>query len=147
MSAGLTLTLTTPLKIVLQESGVASLRAEDAGGGFGILPGHADFLTVIDAGVLRWRAAAGPWRFCALRGGVLTVAGGSAVSIACREAVFGDDLDSLQARVAADRAARQDAGRRVRTQDTRLHARAIRQLMRQLANGGDTLGLAPEAEP
>ena len=44
----ISLSITTPLEIVLSETGIASLRGEDASGGFGILPGHADFLTVID---------------------------------------------------------------------------------------------------
>lgn len=146
MSA-LWLTITTPLQVALDDPAVAAIRAEDASGGFGILPGHADFLTVIAAGVLRWRAAAGPWRFAALRGGVLTVTGGRAVAIACREAIFGDDLARLQARVADTRSAQTDAARRARSDDARLHTRAMRRLMHQLATGGDTLGLAPEAEP
>ncbi|MDO5706513.1 MAG: F0F1 ATP synthase subunit epsilon [Paracoccus sp. (in: a-proteobacteria)] len=143
----LTLIIATPLHIAVQDDAVASLRAEDASGGFGILPGHADFLTVMDAGVLRWRGAGGSWRFAALRGAVLTVTDGQRVDIACREAILGEDLAGLQARVAATRAEQADAGRRARAQDAHLHARAIRRLMRQLAGGGDTLGLLNEAEP
>lgn len=147
MSAGLRLTVATPLQLVLQQDGVASLRAEDASGDFGILPGHADFLTVIDAGVLRWRMDSGPWRYCALRGGVMTVFDGRDVSIACREAILGDDLATLQERVSEARAAALEEQRKARTQVTRLHARAIRHLMRQLGNGSDTLALIGEAEP
>lgn len=146
MSALLSLSVTTPLRIVLSEAGVASLRAEDASGGFGILPGHADFVTVIDAGVLRWRGPSGPWRYCAVRGGVFTVEGGRRVLVACRDAVPGDDLASLEKRVAAARHDRIDAARRTRSHATRLHARAIRRLMQGLAPGGDTLGLDREEE-
>ena len=142
----LRLTLTTPLQIILQEEGLASLRAEDASGGFGILPGHADFLTVIDSGVMRWRRKTGPWHFCALRGGIFTVTGGSDVRVACREAILSDDLPSLEARIAAARADALDASRRASTQGTKLHARAIRYLMRELSAGGDTMGLGPETE-
>lgn len=145
-AAALHLTITTPLAIVLDEVDVASLRAEDASGDFGIRPGHADFLTVIDAGVLRWRAADGPWRYCALRGGVLSVEGGRSVRVACREATVGNDLGALQARIAHERTEAREALLRARSQDTRLHARAIRQLMRELRAGGDTLGLSTEAE-
>jgi len=146
MSGALQLTITTPLQIVLQAAGLTSLRAEDASGDFGIQPGHADFLTVISAGVMRWRAAAGPWHFCALRGAVMTVSDGQSVHVACREAILGDDLPTLQAQVANARHEARDEARRSRTQDTRLHARAIRSLMRELAAGGDTLGLTPEAD-
>ena len=92
----LKLTVTTPLQIILQEDAVISLRAEDASGDFGIRPGHTDFLTVIDAGVMRWRTAEAPWRYCALRGGIFSVTGGSEVRIACREAIVSEDLASLQ---------------------------------------------------
>jgi len=146
MSGALTLLVTTPLKVVLSETGVTSLRAEDASGDFGILPGHADFLTVVGAGVLRWKAGAAPWKYCALRGGVMTVSAGARVAIACREAIPGDDLETLQSKVAEARAEVLDRSRRTRTQSTRLHARAIRQLMRQLSEGGDTLGLLSEAD-
>ena len=142
MTALLYLAVTTPLQQVLQDDAVASLRGEDDSGDFGILPGHADFVTVIEAGILRWRGATGPWRFCALRGGVLEVSQGTTVRIACREAIPGDDLATLQAKVAEARAALIEAGRTARTRDTRLHARAIRRLMQGL--GGDPLGLDEE---
>lgn len=138
------LTIATPLRIVLDEDGVASLRAEDASGDFGIRPGHADFLTVIDAGVLRWRAAAGPWRYAVVRGGVLIVAGGSTVAVACREAIFGDDLATLQARVLATRAEQEQDARHARTQDAQLHARAIRRMMMQLAGGREDLSISED---
>lgn len=147
--AALTLTVTTPLRIVIADQTVAAIRAEDASGSFGILPGHADFLTVIDAGVLRWRDLAsdhdkdyrqpgpddGRWQFAALRGGVMTVTGGRTVAIACREAILGDDLASLQARVAQTRAAQTDSARHARSHDAQLHSRAMRRLMQQLRAG------------
>lgn len=132
MNGALKLRIATPLAIVVEADDVASLRAEDASGGFGILPGHADFLTALDASVVRWRSAAGRWRFCALRGGVLRVTGGREVLIACREATLGDALESLRARVAEERAAADEARRGARSHQARLHARAIRQIMRSL---------------
>jgi len=144
MSATLSLRVTTPLSIVLDEVGVASLRAEDASGDFGILPGHADLLTAIDAGVLRWRKAEGDWHYCALRGGIFRVSGGTRVEIACREAVQGEDLAELQARVAAAHAEQIDAARHERSEGTKLQARAIRHLMRKLM--GDRGGFALLAE-
>ncbi len=146
MSSLLHLSVATPLEIVLHDDAVVSLRAEDQTGDFGIRPGHADFLTVIDAGVMRWRGERGSWRYCALRGGVFTVTGGSEVRVACREAIVSDDLASLQDRVKAARLEATDSAKRAHLQGTRLHARAIRQLMRELASGGDTLGLGPEVE-
>jgi F-type H+-transporting ATPase subunit epsilon len=117
MSETLSLSIATPLRIVLDESAIASLRGEDASGGFGILPGHADFVTVIDAGVLRWRKSTGSWHYCVVRGGIFTVSGGHEVHVACRDAVIGDDLARLQAQVCRKPPeAREDAARRTRTQ-------------------------------
>jgi F-type H+-transporting ATPase subunit epsilon len=142
----LKLIVTTPLQIVLQEDAVISLRAEDASGDFGIRPGHTDFLTVIDAGVMRWRTAEGPWRYCALRGGIFNVTGGNEVRVACREAIISDNLASLRPRVAAARKEALDESRRARAQGVKLYAHAVRRLMHELAAGGDTLGLQPDAE-
>ena len=141
MSGLLCLSIATPLDIVLSETGIASLRGEDASGDFGILPGHEDFVTVIDAGVLRWRGVSGPWRYCVVRGGVFAVSEGREVHVACRDAVTGDDLATLQAQVARSRLERDEASRRARTHSARLHARAIRRLMLGLERGGDMLGL------
>jgi F-type H+-transporting ATPase subunit epsilon len=102
-------------------------------------------LTVIDAGVMRWRGAEGPWRYCALRGGVFSVTGG-AVRVACREAIVSEDLTSLQARVSAARKEALDESRRARAQGVKLYAHAVRRLMHELAAGGDTLGLQPDAD-
>jgi len=146
MSA-LHLTLTTPLAIVLDDPNVTSFRGEDASGAFGLLPGHADFLTVMPAGVIRWRGATGPWHFCALRGGVLSLSGGSRLQIACREAIRSESLETLHAEVSAARAAAREAARSARTQGAKLQARAIRHLMRELAAGGDAFGLDREAKP
>lgn len=134
--SGLSLTITTPLQTVVAEKDVTSFRAEDASGGFGIQPGHVDFLTVSTAGVVRWRSSGGPWRFCAVRGGVLLVRGGREIDIACREAVTGTDLPALEARIAAEREAAREAARGARSQQTRLHARAIRQIMGRMAGTG-----------
>ena len=132
----LQLTVTTPLAVAVDVANAVSIRAEDATGCFGIQPGHADFLTVLTPSVLRWRAGDGPWRFCALRGGVLRVSGGTKVAVACREAMPGDDLSTLEARVREDAEAVRDAARRTRGEWTRLHTLAIRRLMHQLDQGG-----------
>ena len=146
MTTALKLTVTTPLQIILQEDAVVSIRAEDASGDFGILPGHTDFLTVIDAGVMRWRVAEGPFRYCALRGGIFSVSGGHVVRVACREAIVSDDLASLRPGVAEARKEALDESRRARAQGVKLYAQAVRRLMHELAAGGDTLGLQADAD-
>ena len=135
MSAFLHLTIATPARVLFDSTEVVALRAEDATGSFGILPGHAAFLTVLAPSVLRWHAADGIEQFCAVKEGVLRVSGGHEISIACREGVMGTSgksLEILEAQVDAARAARLDAVRRARVDETRLHAQAVRQLLRYL---------------
>ena len=132
MTAALHLTVTTPSQILVESDDVVAVRAEDQSGSFGILPGHADLLTVLVPSVLRWRTADGAARFCAVRGGVFTVASGRDVAVACREGVVGDSLDELEAKVRAVRAQELEAERKARVEQIRLHALAVRQLVRYL---------------
>jgi F-type H+-transporting ATPase subunit epsilon len=132
MSDVLHLTVTTPAQILAESANVTAVRAEDQSGSFGILPGHADLLTVLVPSVLRWRTADGAERFCAVRGGVFTVAAGRNVAVACREGVVGNSLAELEAKVRAVRAQQAEADRKARVEQTRIHALAVRQLVRYL---------------
>jgi F-type H+-transporting ATPase subunit epsilon len=143
MNATLHLTITTPSTVLVDSAHVRSVRAEDESGGFGILPGHADLLTVLPASVVRWRGGDDVGHYCALRGGVLTVTQGHHVAIACRQGAVGDDLAKLEADVRAMRAAETDADRRARVEQMRLHARAVRQLMLYLRPGGPGFAETP----
>jgi F-type H+-transporting ATPase subunit epsilon len=95
------LRITTPLAVVVDEDGVLALRAEDASGGFGILPMHADFLTSLAISVVSWKVGDETKRYCAVRGGVLSVTAGRDIVVATREAVTGDDLSTLDETVLA----------------------------------------------
>ena len=135
MTGALHLTVTTPMEVLVDAPAVVSVRAEDQSGGFGILPGHTDFLTALPASVLRWRGADGGVHYCALRAGLMTVSDGARVAVACREAILGDDLARLEAQVAKLRTDEADTDRRARVEQMRLHASAVRQLMRYLRPG------------
>jgi F-type H+-transporting ATPase subunit epsilon len=128
----LTLRIVTPLSIVVDEA-VASVRAEDASGGFGILAGHADFLTGLTISVVSWRGGDGTQRYCAVRGGVLTVNGGKTVAIATREAVTGDDLVTLDQAVLARFRSDIDQERTEHVESTRLQLSAVRRLVGRLS--------------
>lgn len=136
MSTPLHLQITTPQQILVDCSDVVSLRGEDASGCFGLLPGHVDYLTVLQPTVLRWCRATGERGYCAVRGGVLTLAGPE-LRIACREGIVGERLDELVSRVQAAREAQRDSERRARVEHLRLHTRAIRQLVRYLRAEGE----------
>ncbi len=129
------LRITTPLEVLVDEEGVTSLRAEDASGGFGILAGHADFLTRLEISVVSWRRADGAPRYCAVRGGVLTVAGGREIAIATPEGVVGDDLLRLDQTILAKFQASEETERVEHVEQARLQLNAIRQIMRHLQAG------------
>lgn len=114
------------------EHDIVALRAEDASGSFGIHPGHADLLTVLEVGVLSWRCADGRERYCALRRAVLRVHEHGQVDVASREAIVGDDLARLEATVLARLRARDEEERGSRAQSRESELRALRALMRYL---------------
>jgi len=126
------LIITEPARVAADERDVMSVRAEDASGGFGILPGHADLITVLAPSVVLWRGADGRQRYCAVERGVLSVRNGNEVAIATRQAECSDDLASLEQAVLARFHEERDAGRRARVAATRLHAAAIREIIRAL---------------
>jgi F-type H+-transporting ATPase subunit epsilon len=122
------LTLATADRVLLDGTDILALRAEDETGSFGILPGHADFVTALVPTVLTWRTPDGTEHHCAVRSGVLVVTGGHAVGIAVREAVPGPDLDALEA-VVRDRLRQAEATERAAAaQAEGLHLEAIRRM-------------------
>jgi len=130
------LTIITPLLVVVDES-IDSLCAEDASGSFGVLSGHAPFLTALTISIVSWRCA-GSERFCAVRGGVLTVANGSNIAIATREAVTGDDLSTLDDEVLARFQSEAEAERVEHVETMRLQMHAIRRMISRLRPGANT---------
>ncbi len=132
MSRTMHLTIATPASVLLDSHDVVSLRAEDDSGSLGILPGHADFLTVLKPTALRWHGPDGIEHYCAVTEGVLRVTAGTEVTIACREAILGDSLPTLLQQVQTSRLQQRDAIQRARVSQTQLQARAVRQLIRYL---------------
>lgn len=140
MTKSLHLLVTTPFDVLIDVDDVRALRVEDASGSFGILPGHADFMTVLPVSILRWRDSADVMHYCALRGGVLSVSNGTSVEVACRQGMLGDDLEQLAAEVAEFEAEERDAEKRARTSEMKMHASAVRQIVSLLdasGTGGD----------
>ncbi len=129
------LVITTPLDLVVDAKDVVSVVAEDASGIFGIMQGHADFLTTLTISVLSWSEKDGTRHHCAVREGVLTVSDGKQVNIATREAIADDLLETLEGTVLARFRGDLDAERAEHAEDTRLRLAAIRQIMRRLHGG------------
>jgi F-type H+-transporting ATPase subunit epsilon len=130
MIKAMPLRIVTPLAVIVDQPTIR-LRASDASGSFGILPGHADFLTRLSVSVVTWVTPDGAVHFCAVRGGALTVRGGN-VTIATREAVTGDDLDRLDREVLSRFRADLDAERVDHVETTRLQLHVMRQMLSRL---------------
>lgn len=132
---GLHLVLSSLGQVIVDQTGVRALRAEDATGSFSIWPGQADFLTVLSVGVLSWRDRDDAWHHCAVRRGVLTLRRGCDLEVATREAIPGDDLDRLEHGVLAHLAERQATEDQARRQVRQLEVRALRELVRPFKSG------------
>jgi F-type H+-transporting ATPase subunit epsilon len=130
------LRIITPLSVVVDADGVRALRADDASGSFGIMSGHADFLTSLAIGVVSWRGGDAIPHYCAVRRGVLSVTGGQEIAIATREAVLGDDLATLDETVLARFRADVEVERMERVDSMRLQLNAIRQIVTHLRAPG-----------
>jgi F-type H+-transporting ATPase subunit epsilon len=147
------LIVTTPLAIIADASDVAHLRAEDETGAFGILPGHADFLTALSVSVATWRNRTGTEHHIAVRSGMLEVRDGDTITIATREAIASDDLHHLETEVLATFRRQTEEERSARTDAQRLYLAAIRQIYRFLksertsAIPGERVATVPESEP
>jgi F-type H+-transporting ATPase subunit epsilon len=128
--------ITTPLAVAADVPDVSYVRAEDATGAFGILPGHADFLTTLTVSVVTWRTN-GVEHHMAVRGGVLTVRGGDEVAIVTREAVGEDSLAQLGEAVITEMRKEQESEVSSRLSGTRIELAALRQIERYLAGRGD----------
>ncbi len=126
------LSVTTPLAIIATANNVMHVRAEDDTGAFGILRGHADFLTALAISVVSWRDESGTEHHIAVRGGMLEVSGGNTITIATREAIADDDLHRLESEVLASFQRRNQEEVTARTYAQRLYLAAIRQIYRFL---------------
>ena len=121
------LTIATPEAVIADHADVVSVRAEDASGAFGILSGHADFLTALAISVLSWRHADGRTGYCAVHGGVLRVRGG--VAVATRLALPGEDLHALEETVRRQRREALDTERTEHSHAEQMRIETIRRVL------------------
>ncbi|MBA3897351.1 MAG: F0F1 ATP synthase subunit epsilon [Sphingomonadaceae bacterium] len=128
------LRISTPLAVVVDEDALA-VRAEDDSGSFGILPGHADFLTSLAISVVEWKRADGSRHYCAVRRGMFSVSAGKQVAVASREAIADDDLATLDATVLARFRADSEQERHEHFESIQLQLNAIRRIVSQLQPG------------
>jgi len=129
------LVVTTPIQLTVVDDDVAYVRAEDETGAFGILPGHADFITTLTVSVVTWKNRDGRQHHVAVREGVLIVREGRFVEVVTREAVGEETLEALGAAVLERMRAEMQVGESSRFASACLEVAALRQLQNYLATG------------
>lgn len=138
------LLVTTPMSVIVDACNVRHILAADETGAFGILPGHADFISVLTVSVITWRNHKDEEHHVAVRGGVLTIRDGNLVEVATREAVSEDTLHRLGDAVLERFREEVHAEKEARTSAMRLHLAAVRQLQRYLESGRQPI---PQGQP
>ena len=79
--------------------GVSSFVGEDASGSFGLLPGHARFMTVLVFGLARFRCGEqAPWEYLALPGALLYFADNT-LTLASRHYLRDADYERISQRL------------------------------------------------
>lgn len=129
------LVITTPISLAVDTDDVAYVRAEDETGAFGILAGHADFVTTLIVSVISWKDMEERPHHVAVRGGVLIVRDGHFVEVVTREAVGEETLEALGEAVLERMRAETQESESSRFASACLEVAALRQLQNYLATG------------
>jgi F-type H+-transporting ATPase subunit epsilon len=104
----LTLEITTPTRLVVSEQ-VDEVVAPGIEGYFGVLPGHAPFLTTLGVGVVTYRVGRDEYRL-AMAGGFAEVRNDKVIILA-DSAERPEEIDRARAERAKERAERRLSGR------------------------------------
>jgi F-type H+-transporting ATPase subunit epsilon len=135
MASTIRLELVTPERLLLSEE-VEEVVAPGYEGEFGVLPGHTQFLAILNIGVL-WYRKGGAVKKIALGGGFAEVTHERIVVMA-DTAEHSDEIDLERARRARERA---EARLKELSMDDETHAKAHaalqRALVRMAAGGGE----------
>lgn len=74
--------------------GVTSFIGEDASGSFGLLPGHARFMTALSFGLMRFRRGEEKWQYAAVPGGLLYFVDNT-LTVSTRHYLIDDDYERI----------------------------------------------------
>lgn len=110
-----------------RHAGVTSFVGADASGSFGILPGRAPFMTVLDYGLARFCDATGAWRYLACPGAVLQLAGDE-LAIHARRYLVDEDFARISARLVGELASEEAALAGVKANLQRMEQELLRRL-------------------
>lgn len=109
--------------------GVTSFVGRDASGSFGILPGRARFMTVLDYGLARFLDAGGVWQYLACPGGILYFVADE-LFVNTRRYLLDSDFGRISAVLAGQLAQEEAALQSVKDNLQRLEQELFRRLRR-----------------
>lgn len=140
------LVVTTPTAVIEDVADLRHIRAEDETGAFGILPGHADFVTILPVSVITWQGTDGCEGFVLVQGGFLSVRNGDLVEVAARNAFRQDELSALGETALEELLRSRSVEEETRTADSRLHLATMRQIETVLRVGRYGKSAAPKID-
>jgi F-type H+-transporting ATPase subunit epsilon len=106
---------------------VYSFVGEDASGSFGILPGHARFMTCLSVGLARFRHAAGDWRYLAAPGATLYFVDNT-LHLCTRRYLLDDDCERIARALTEQLLAEEESLRNVKKSLARLEQAMLKRL-------------------
>jgi F-type H+-transporting ATPase subunit epsilon len=107
--------------------GVASFVGEDASGSFGLLPGHARFMTSLELGLARFRRHDEPWQYLAMPGAVLYFKD-NLLSVSTRRFFLDDDYEKITAALTLQLLAEEESLREVKQSLAQLEQEVFKRL-------------------
>ena len=126
------LTLLTSQKKLVEKQPVDEVFVPGIKGTLDILPGYANFVTLLETGVVRWRTEGG-WNSASISKGILEIYNGS-ISVMADVSEMGSDVDVTRAKDAEVRARRKiEVGGLNQTDYKKQELKLQRSLARQAA--------------
>lgn len=107
--------------------GVTSFVGEDATGSFGLLAGHARFMTSLVFGLARFRVGTAPWRYLAVPGALLYFAD-DVLEITTRRYLLDDDYQRMSSRLQAELLAEEETLAKIKTSLRQMEEELFRRL-------------------
>ena len=114
--------------------GVVSFVGEDASGSFGILPGHARIMSILELGLARFRRADEPWQYLAMPGAVLYFKD-NLLSLSTRRYFIDDDYERITDTLTSQLLREEEALQEVRQSLAQLEQEILKRLLK-LGGGG-----------
>ncbi len=102
MSSTLTLTILTPQRKLIERENIQEIFAPGFKGQLDILPNHADMVTELETGVVRWKTNVG-WRSATISTGLLQIQN-QEITVLAEVSELAEEIDAARAKVAQEKA-------------------------------------------